>query len=64
MKRNILTSDPAVPTSRYTSVLDFSDLYIAFSRTPGKFYFDGKDTFLISIFWLANCKQQAVKQRA
>lgn len=30
MKRNILTGDPAVPTFRYTFILDFSDLYIAF----------------------------------
>lgn len=49
MKRNILTSDPAVPTSRYTFVLDFSDLYIAFSRTPDRFYFDGKETLLVLI---------------
>ena len=37
MKRNILISDPTIPTFRYTFVLDLSDLYIAFSRSPGKF---------------------------
>ena len=46
MKRNVLTSDPDVPTFRYTSILDFSDLYIAFSRPPGRFYFKEKETFL------------------
>ena len=49
MRGNILISDPAVHLSWYTSILDFSDLYIAFFRPPGRFYFREKETFLISI---------------